>query len=162
MFSLLDTHAEKHRTGRYGPRLFWRALAFAVLALAVSSLPAFAFETVVPAAPPVKAATSVPAAADPCLPFLSPVRYALAPAPADTPVRDYRVTGGAAALGLVVGLRFALGPKELTRGSHHRAPTLGFWQPDSGTGAQALAVADYRRCKSEAALNALSDWRWER
>jgi len=67
----------------------------------------------------------------------------------------------AAALGLVLGVRFALGPKEVIRSNRSRVEIR---QPFSTTeDTYALAIADYRRCKNEQALRALNDeWRWSR
>ncbi len=53
-----------------------------------------------------------------------------------------------AVLGFVFGLRFALGPKPAAGSSR---ASLAFWQPGVD-GDQALAIADYRHCRNEAAL----------
>jgi len=103
----------------------------------------------------------VPANDDSCQPLLKAVRnYTPPPSATD---RDRRNAGSAAALGLVFGLRFALGPTETSRS---RRPTsaarLDVWQPRDDGSIQAMAVADYRRCKNDQALKALSDWRWKR
>ena len=77
--------------------------------------------------------------------------------------RDRQTAGKAAALGLILGVRIALGPKEVTR--HKRtgnAVRFDIWQPSTGGDRQALAIADYRRCKNDQALKAISDWRWQR
>lgn len=114
--------------------------------------------------PTQKFSTSRPASAeDSCLSLLNTVRYDASPSAAG---RDRRSVGKATALGLVLGVRFALGPKEVMKTSPSGgAARLGFWQPrdvaDTGS-SRALAIADYRRCKSEQALKALSDWRWVR
>lgn len=76
--------------------------------------------------------------------------------------RYYRPdAGSAAAVGLVFGVRFALGPSELNK-SRRRAPVqtaaLRVWEPrESAGGARALAIADYRACRNERALRALTD-----
>jgi len=101
-------------------------------------------------------------AEDKCLSLLKAVRYTNPPSAMD---RDRRSAGKATALGLVFGVRFALGPKEVTkRDKSGDAVRFDFWQPrDRNTNAkQAMAVADYRRCVKEQNLRALSDWRWQR
>ncbi len=76
--------------------------------------------------------------------------------------RYYRQSAGsAAAVGLVFGVRFALGPSELNK-ARRRAPAeavaFRVWEPRESTGsAQALAVADYRACRNEQTLRALTD-----
>lgn len=76
--------------------------------------------------------------------------------------RYYRQSAGsAAAVGLVFGVRFALGPSELNK-SRRRVPeqaaAFRVWEPRESTGgAQALAVADYRACRNEQTLRALTD-----
>ena len=68
--------------------------------------------------------------------------------------------GKAAAVGLVLGVRFALGPKTITKS---RRPALDVWEPGgAGQSGRARAIAEYRRCKNEQALDAIRDWRWER
>ena len=68
----------------------------------------------------------------------------------------------ASALGVVFGVRFALGPKEVThRQGKRRGPDVGVWsleKSESTNGYKALAVAEYRRCKNEEALKSLSGW----
>lgn len=101
-------------------------------------------------------------AKDKCLSLLKAVRYTNPPSAMD---RDRRSAGQATALGLVFGVRFALGPKEVTkRDKSGDAVRFDFWQPrDRDTNAkQAMAVADYRRCVKEQNLKAISDWRWQR
>jgi hypothetical protein len=70
----------------------------------------------------------------------------------------------ATAVGLVFGVRFALGPKEVIKKKGKKSSSIGVWQlEDSQTGGyKALAVAEYRRCKNEEAIKSLSDWRWQR
>lgn len=78
--------------------------------------------------------------------------------------RDRRSAGSAAAVGLVFGLRFALGPVENRKpGGSRNAPRLDIWQPGVQADPQALAIADYRRCKNDEALKMLNEeWRWNR
>lgn len=101
-------------------------------------------------------------AGDKCLSLLKTVRYTNPPSAMD---RDRRSAGKATAMGLVFGVRFALGPKEVVkRNKSGDTVRFDFWQPrDRDTNAQeALAVADYRRCVKEQSLRAISDWRWQR
>lgn len=76
--------------------------------------------------------------------------------------RDRRAAGQAAAIGLVFGVRFALGPKEVRRKKSDRSVQFEVWKSEDQSGVQALAVSDYRRCKNREALQAISDFRWER
>lgn len=111
--------------------------------------------------PIISSPTPVPANDDSCLPLLKSVRqYAPPPSATDW---DQRTAGKAAALGLIFGVRFALGPKELAKSRRTEKPVrFDIWQPRDSGNAQAMAVADYRRCKNEQALKAISDWRWAR
>lgn len=102
----------------------------------------------------------VPANDDSCLPLLKSVRN-FTPPPSATD-RDRRSAGQAAAIGLVFGVRFALGPKETARSRRQGGVRFDVWQPRDDNSIQAMAVADYRRCKNDQALKALSDWRWKR
>lgn len=106
-------------------------------------------------------------ASDRCLSLLKTVNHVNGPVPA-MPDRRYDASK-AAALGVVFGVKFALGPKEVTHNkrSNRRSPKARFsaWQLDNQSAAggyKVLAVADYRRCRNEQALNFLSDWRWSR
>ncbi|MCB9990187.1 MAG: hypothetical protein H6867_02260 [Rhodospirillales bacterium] len=97
---------------------------------------------------------------DTCLSLLKSVRYTASPSAMD---RDRHVAGKAAALGVVFGVRFALGPKEVARsGGHNKAVRFDLWEARESNSRQAMAVAEYRRCKNEEALKAISDWRWKR
>ncbi|MBI4030782.1 MAG: hypothetical protein HY370_03835 [Proteobacteria bacterium] len=143
-----------------------------LLAFIVASAgPAWSFEaykTVSPSAAvntaetPVPLTSSKPAIADDsCLSLLKTVRY---DNPASSAMDRGRSSDGqaqAAALGLVLGVRFALGPREVVKSNRGRVEIR---QPFSTTNdSYALAVADYRRCKNEQALKALNDeWRWSR
>lgn len=104
---------------------------------------------------------------DPCLPLLKAVRYS-AGSSSPPAVNQRSIHGDAAgratALGLIIGVRFALGPQE-SNGSSRRRPSarLDVWQPnDNIRNPHALAVADYRDCRKDQALKALSNWRWSR
>lgn len=133
--------------------------------LAVSSGPAWSFEVTYTephgqsgVAAPV---TSVPAGAgeDSCLYILKTARAKSESSVLD---RQYRqAAGSAAAVGLVFGVRFALGPQEVMQ-SHRRInkPVAAFrvWEvQEVAGGGQALAIADYRACRNERALHALTD-----
>lgn len=106
-------------------------------------------------------------AADHCLTLLKTVNHVNGPVATVSARNNERAS--AAALGVVFGVRFALGPKEVLhkKGRRRGAPSarVGVWQldekPDT-SGYKALAVSDYRRCKNEEALKFLSDWRWSR
>lgn len=106
--------------------------------------------------------TSVQGKTDSCLPLLKSVSHFRSPSSAMD--RNRQNAGKkAATLGFVFGVRFALGPKEV-RKSRSRSGAVKFdiWQPRDEGGVQAMAVAQYRRCKNDQALKALSDWRWAR
>jgi hypothetical protein len=70
----------------------------------------------------------------------------------------------ASSLGLIFGVKFALGPKEIIRpnrsGDKNRAKFDVWYQEDANM--KALAVSDYRRCKKEKALGQAESWRWQR
>lgn len=106
--------------------------------------------------------SSSPDMVDGCLPLLKSIRHTSAPSAMD---RTQRSAGTAAALGLVFGVRFALEPSQKSKPSQ---PRLDFWQHEAATGGDrhALAIADYRRCQKEKALNssiqAIQDFRWTR
>ncbi len=109
--------------------------------------------------PIITSPTPTQAKNDSCLPLLKSVRQA-SPSAMD---RNRSTTGKAAALGVIFGVRFALGPKEVMKSSRRdKAVRFDLWQAREGNGAQAMAIADYRRCKNEEALKAISDWRWAR
>lgn len=101
-----------------------------------------------------------PSMADSCLPLLN-TRHT-------TPVSDMdrtqRTAGTAAALGIVFGVRFALGPKETAKSNRSGNARFTIWQPANATAGDqhALAVADYRNCQKEQALKALNEFRWTR
>ena len=99
---------------------------------------------------------------DKCLPLLKSIRHASAPSAMD---RNQRTAGQAAALGLVFGFRFALEPSPKSKSPK---PRLDVWQHHSGIAGDrhALAIAEYRRCQKENALNssiqAIQSFRWAR
>lgn len=102
------------------------------------------------------ASTPSPAMADPCLPLLKQVRP-----PSDSAIDRTRHSAGhqqkvpAVAIGYVLGLRHAPGPREILKddiGRKSSAPAIA----DSDTAnSYALAVADYRTCRRELELSLL-------
>ena len=106
---------------------------------------------------PVMRAPADPAE-DSCLYILKVARDRDEPSTAD---RQYRqAAGSAAAIGLVFGVRFALGPSEVTKSRRRTQPVAAFrvWETrENGGGGQALAIADYRACRNEQALRMLTD-----
>lgn len=142
-------------------------LAALVVISIVSAGPAFAFEAAEPASvienPGVNLPDSnipPPSMVDSCLPLLKSIRHT---SPTSAMDRTQRSAGAAAALGVVIGLRFALGPKEQA-GANRRKARLTIWEHTSAMAGDrnALAIADYRACQKDKALNALSGFRWER
>lgn len=104
--------------------------------------------------------TSSPTVADPCLPLLKSIRQT---PPTSAMDRNQRSAGSAAALGLVLGVRFALSPPTKTIPSK-RKPRLDVWQPVNASGGDrsALTVSAYRNCQKDQALKALQEFRWAR
>ncbi|HBR68939.1 MAG TPA: hypothetical protein DEA55_06145 [Rhodospirillaceae bacterium] len=101
------------------------------------------------------------AMADSCLPLLKSIHETTSVSAMD---RNQRSAGKAAALGVVFGVRFALGPKEVAKPRHGQV-RLDLWQTASSisdNNRHALAISDYRACRKEKALNALSEFRWQR
>jgi hypothetical protein len=97
---------------------------------------------------------SSPAMADPCLPLLKKVRQ-----PSDQAIyrnrrpADNHQTVPAVAIGYVLGLRHAPGPKEYLKDDISRGSLPS--SQASITQSRALATADYRRCRSELELRSL-------
>lgn len=106
--------------------------------------------------------SSSPAIVDGCLPLLKSIRHTSASSAMDW---NQRSAGKAAALGLVFGIRFALEPSPKSKSPKSR---LDVWQPQNAIAGdqRALAIADYRKCQKEKALNssiqAIQDFRWTR
>lgn len=176
-FLLSDFPSEPGRTAQRHP-LRRPVLLLAALAAFLAAGNAWAFEAVrapvagkgagaAPAVPQWAATTtspsSVPGAADDrCLRFIKDRHIDFDSSAMD---RNRRSAGDAAGAGLVFGIRFALGPKETGKAAARKAapPRLDIWQPGVKADPQALAVAEYRRCRSDEALKALGDdWRWSR
>lgn len=146
-----------------GCALFVRIMVMVVACLVIGSAAAHAFEvTEMPAEEAAVQASlsssSSSALADPCLYLLKNMQEQNESAAVD---RQYRnAAGSAAAVGLVFGVRFALGPQETVKARRRQSPAVAFhvWEPrDSVGGGQALAIADYRACRNEQALRALTD-----
>lgn len=149
-----------------GPRAYMCVLQMVVGVLfatvCLTSAPAWSFEVTTTVQSGVAAPiVSVPEepSGDSCLYIL---RAARERAEVTSRHNEYRQSAGsAAALGLVFGVRFALGPGEVTkvrrRGTQPVA-SFGMWEPRESTGGgQALAIADYRACRNENALRTLTD-----
>ena len=102
---------------------------------------------------------SSPPVVDSCLPLLKSIHTS----PQSAMDRNQRSAGKAAALGLVLGVRFALSPPEKP-GSYADKPRLNIWKVKgvSKDSRSALAVSAYRQCQKEQALKALSEFRWAR
>ena len=98
---------------------------------------------------------------DQCLPLLKSYHIDYNASAMD---RDRRSAGENSGIGLVFGIRFALGSDGIKKpGNTRNAPRLDLWQPGVTGDPHALAIADYNRCKSDQALRVLSDdWRWSR
>lgn len=103
--------------------------------------------------------SSSPTVADPCLPLLKSICHT---SPTSAMDRNQRSAGKAAALSLVLGVRFALSPPTNAK-SKAQKPRLDIWQPASvSADRSALAVSAYRQCQKEQALKAISEFRWAR
>ena len=96
---------------------------------------------------------------DPCLPLLKSIHTS----PSITTERNQRSAGETANLGFVFGVRFALSPTPKAGAKRSKA-RLGFWHPHTPIAGDrnALAVKDYRDCRSKQAMDALNDFRWQR
>jgi len=101
-----------------------------------------------------------PTVVDSCLPLLKSIHHISPPSAMD---RNQRSAGKVAALGLVLGVRFALAPPTKTK-SVAEKPRLDVWQTNGvrADNRSALAVSAYRQCQKEQALKALSEFRWAR
>ena len=103
-----------------------------------------------------------PAMADSCLPLLKSIRHVPSNAVMD---RNQRSAGKAATFGLVFGIRFALAPPKAAKSRKKKSQVrFDLWQPEGAYAGdrQALAIAAYRQCQKEKALEALGDFRWIR
>jgi hypothetical protein len=91
---------------------------------------------------------------DKCLPLLKSVRPPISPD--NVTDKTQRPAGKLAALGLVFGIRFALGPVEAPQNAKRSAHTpalVDFRQPSGDiNGRNALATAAYRHCRKTEAL----------
>ncbi len=161
MHSLLKKYI--HRSGRY----FTVALSAFIISAGSAPESAWAFEAQDPAnvfeAENISLASDPlsPSMADSCLPLLKSIHQIHSASAMD---RNQRSAGKVAALGIFVGVRFALGPKEIAKSNRNRKARLDVWQTTGNIvdDRHALAVSDYRSCQKEKALKALSDFRWKR
>jgi len=140
---------------RSGKRFFVTFAACVLAASAVLAAPLQAPPFLSPSAAVNVVGKQVPdqsapssAVVDVCLPLLK----AAQPDTRNIITQDVRPAAGqAAALGLIFGVRYAIGPKEATK----RAPAHQGIANSDLSGDRALAVADYRRCRSEQLLTPL-------
>ncbi len=67
-------------------------------------------------------------------------------------------------VGVLLGVKFALGPKERSTKARKRAIKLDLWTMggDVRGNRNVLAVSAYRTCQKEQALKALNGFRWQR
>jgi len=157
----------RRRRGKKCARIFFSRFFTIIAVLAISAGSALAFEAADPATVmekpgdlPLVSEKLPPSMADSCLPLLKSVRHT---SPVSAMDRTQRSAGKAAALGVVFGVRFALGPKEIATSNRNKG-RFDIWQTSGGSAGDrhALAVADYRACQKEKALEALSGFRWKR
>lgn len=104
--------------------------------------------------------------ADVCLPLLSKVRPVNHH---DAMDRSRHSAGKAAALGLIFGVRYALAPTEgsqmtnvQTLNGLYKEASVSKNDADEVSDRSALAVAAYRQCQKEQALQKLNGFRWSR
>ncbi len=110
------------------------------------------------AMPAFKNSLPPPVQADPCLPLLHAIRYNN---PDNSLDGNRRAAGSMKPPGIVMGLRFALGPDNvIKKRSSHRA-SLNLWTPETGTRTTNDVVA-YEQCQQQKAFKAISEWRWTR
>lgn len=93
---------------------------------------------------------------DECLPLLSSIREQSSLDAMDRIAQ--RNAGKAAALGLFVGVRFALAPTNVSE----QAVVRGRQMKKQLNNRNALAVKAYRQCQKERALQSLNDMKWTR
>jgi hypothetical protein len=159
--TLTDTFTRKTR---WAPHLVLGA-AIALLVTVAAPPRAYSFETTIPSsigdlngiAPGnIERAPATSADAN-CDSLLRSASFAPTALPREQTAmdRDADASSAAAALGLVFGVHFALGPKQVT-GRGGSRPQFDVWQP-SAANSKALAIAAYSRCRREAALRALSE-----
>lgn len=94
-----------------------------------------------------------PSVTDSCLPLLKSIRHTNPPSVTD---RNQRTAGTAAALGLVMGLRYALTPPILQDQKPLALQRTGQTAVQTpAASSRALAIAAYRNCRKDHALRAL-------
>lgn len=102
--------------------------------------------------------SSSPAMADACLPLLKSIRHTSAGIAMD---RNQRSAGQAAALGLVFGVRFALGPSPEPLSPELNPEAISSDAAD--TNRTTFAIANYRQCQKDQLLKqALENQAFER
>lgn len=89
---------------------------------------------------------------DPCLPLLNNLRPGRGP----QYTNRSRFGGDENTVGFVFGIRLALGSSAETK-PHNNPVQLDLWQPGNRGDSDALAIAGYRHCKTDAALKALME-----
>lgn len=85
---------------------------------------------------------------DPCLPLLGS-KFSLANTPGRTTRQDVEKTAVPAALGFILGVRIALGPKNIVENGDRVHLTSTVLSNQKGGETHALAIAAYRSCKNE-------------
>ncbi len=104
------------------------------------------------------ASTPSPAMADPCLPLLKQVRH-----PSDSAIDRTRRPAGqqnvapAVAIGYVLGLRHAPGPRERLKDDIGRKSSHPSIADGNAVTSHALAVSEYRRCRGALELSLLGE-----
>jgi hypothetical protein len=135
--------------GKILPGVF--AVGFMVMMILVITAPAWSFEK--SALPAATGSGLIQADDDACLPLLKAVHSAFPNAQSgDNAIR--RDAGNVAALGLLFGVRYALGPREQTRTVRPAGPEV----TTDLSGMSALSVSAYRRCKNEQTIEAMNSF----
>lgn len=154
-----SVHARTH--GRAGLAIFLGL----VISFFINVPPVWSFEVTTAVEPHGRSGVVAPVVLrpdssqdDPCLYLLRAARGQDGAAAMD---RHYReASGSALAVGLVLGVRFALGPQEQVRPGQRVRPVAAFHVGGGQDGPQplsALAIADYRACRNQHTLQALTD-----
>ena len=145
-------------------KVFRIYLSLAAVMVFVSTVPVGAFETTeisalkteeIRAVQPLSFKKSpLEAQADPCLPLLH-ARHLSPGASALSPTSRYHAdkTAAPVALGVVFGVRIALGSKRIVKPSQRVQIGPEFLAGDGNNGNYALSVAAYRNCKNEHTLD---------
>ncbi len=91
---------------------------------------------------------------DPCLPLLGS-KISLASTPGRASRHDVEKTAAPAALGFILGVRIALGPKNVVKDGSRVQLASEVLANNKGGHTHALAIAAYRSCKNEFTLKGL-------